>query len=105
MGAPRAPGALMSVALDLDHANDTARPARPGTPSLVGLSRAELAETLEGTGIDAREARMRAAQLWNWIYHRGVTDFEAMSDIGKAFRQTLADSFRIDRPEIVHEQV
>ena len=95
----------MSVTLDLDHANDAAHPARAGTPSLVGLSRAGLAEALGATGIDPREAKMRAAQLWNWIYHRGVTDFDAMSNIGKGFRQTLADSFRIDRPEIVTEQV
>jgi 23S rRNA (adenine2503-C2)-methyltransferase len=96
----------MPTTLNLDHANDAARPPRDaGVRSLVGLSRIELARTLEGTGIEAREARMRATQLWNWIYHRGVTDFEAMSNIGKGFRQTLADNFRIDRPEIVTEQV
>ena len=94
----------MSVALNLDH---TARPALPraGKTPLVGLSRTQLAEALAGAGIEPREAKMRASQLWNWIYHRGVTDFGAMSNVGKGTRNLLADNFRIDRPEIVTEQV
>jgi len=95
----------MSIALNLDHAANAARPAARGKASLVGLGRPELAAALGATGIDAREARMRASQLWNWIYHNGVTDFERMSNIGKGFRQTLADNFMLDRPEIVSEQV
>ena len=95
----------MTIALDLDHAARAARPARAGAMPLVGLSRTELIAALAGTGLDGREAKMRAAQLWNWIYHRGVTDFELMSNIGKDFRQALAGRFRIDRPEIVTEQV
>jgi 23S rRNA (adenine2503-C2)-methyltransferase len=94
----------VSVALNLDHSAQPARP-RAGKAALVGLSRTKLVEALAGTGIDAREAKMRASQLWNWIYHRGVTDFERMSNIGKAARQQLADNFRIERPEIVTEQV
>jgi 23S rRNA (adenine2503-C2)-methyltransferase len=35
----------------------------------------------------------------------GVTDFERMSNIQKGFRQKLADSFQLSRPEIVTEQV
>ncbi|HQZ13277.1 MAG TPA: 23S rRNA (adenine(2503)-C(2))-methyltransferase RlmN [Devosia sp.] len=96
----------MSFALNLDHAdNAAARKLRAGKPSLVGLNRGKLATTLEGAGIEAREAKMRSSQIWNWIYHRGVTDFELMSNIGKGTRQLLADNFRIERPEIVTEQV
>jgi 23S rRNA (adenine2503-C2)-methyltransferase len=96
----------MSIALNLDHAIATARPAAAGgKATLVGLDRAQLAQALAVTGIDPREARMRANQLWNWIYHHGVTDFEAMSNIQKRFRQVLADNFQIERPEIVSEQV
>jgi 23S rRNA (adenine2503-C2)-methyltransferase len=99
-------GTLMSLALNLDYAdNAAARKPRAGKPSLVGLSRGKLSETLATAGIEPREAKMRASQVWNWIYHRGVTDFDVMSNIGKSTRQLFADNFRIERPEIVTEQV
>jgi 23S rRNA (adenine2503-C2)-methyltransferase len=95
----------MTLALNLEHADSPARKAPAGKRPLVGLSRPALTEALADAGIDAREAKMRASQLWNWVYFRGVTDFERMTNIGKGTRQLLADSFRIDRPEIVTEQV
>jgi 23S rRNA (adenine2503-C2)-methyltransferase len=94
----------MSIALDLDFHAHADRP-RPGRQSLVGLMKPELRDTLMGIGLDEREAKMRASQLWNWIYHNGVTDFELMTNIQKGFRQKLADTFLLDRPEIVTEQV
>ena len=95
----------MSIALNLDHAANAARAATPLRRSLVGLGRPELRQTLMGIGLDEREAKMRSNQLWNWMYVNGVTDFERMTNIQKGFRQTLADSFLLDRPEIVTEQV
>jgi len=94
----------MSLALDLDHAS-AIRPERRGKTPLVGLSRADMAQALAAAGIAEREARMRVSQLWNWLYHNGVTDFDRMSNIGKGTKQVLADHFSIDRPEIVTEQV
>jgi len=94
----------MGIALDLSP-KAAARPLTKGTPSLVGLDRGELRSALEGIGLNEREAKMRAGQLWNWIYVNGVTDFDAMSNVQKGLRQRLADAFRIDRPEIVSEQV
>ncbi|MBK8084448.1 MAG: 23S rRNA (adenine(2503)-C(2))-methyltransferase RlmN [Devosia sp.] len=94
----------MSIALDLDHHAHADR-SRPGRASLVGLMKPELRSTLMGIGLDEREAKMRASQLWNWIYHNGVTDFELMTNIQKGFRQKLSDTFLLDRPEIVTEQV
>ena len=64
--------------------------------NLVGLSRAELAE--EMAGIDAEP--FRARQLWHWIYHRGVTDFAAMTNLAKGFRERLADTYELRRPDI-----
>jgi 23S rRNA (adenine2503-C2)-methyltransferase len=72
---------------------------------LVGLSRTELAEALGAVGIPPAQRRMRASQLWGWIYQRGVTDFAAMTNIGKDIRARLAESFDLTRPEIVTEQV
>jgi len=95
----------MSIALSLDHASQPARPPAPRPHSLVGLSKPELRAALASLGLDEREAKMRASQLWNWIYHHGVTDFERMTNIQKGVRQKLADAFLLDRPEIVSEQI
>ena len=95
----------MSIALNLDHASNAARPTTPRRSSLVGLSKPHLRVAMAGIGLDEREAKMRASQLWNWIYVNGVTDFERMSNIQKGFRQTLSDNFLLDRPEIVSEQI
>ncbi len=47
-------------------------------PNLSGLTRAELAAALVESGAVAPDkAKMRAAQLWRWIHHHGVTDFAA----------------------------
>ena len=48
---------------------------------------------------------MRAGQLWSWIYARGATSFEAMSDVSKELRARLAAAYSLDRPQIVSEQV
>ena len=95
----------MSIALNLDHAANEARTRTAGRQSLVGLNKPQLRDTLMATGLDEREARMRASQLWNWIYVNGVTDFERMTNIQKGVRQKLDDTFLLDRPEIVSEQV
>ena len=55
----------------------------PDKPSLVGASRAEIAEMLGGIGVPERERKMRAQQIWHWLYVRGAQDFGPMSSIGK----------------------
>ncbi len=55
-------------------------------PSLVGLTRDGLAAALAGVGIPDRQVRMRAGQLWHWIYLRGATDFDEMTNISKDLR-------------------
>ena len=94
----------MSLALNIDHAT-TPRPAITGSRDLVGLSKKEIAANLGEIGLSERDARMRASQLWNWIYVNGVTDFSAMTNIAKGFRGDLERAFSIGRPEIVSEQV
>jgi 23S rRNA (adenine2503-C2)-methyltransferase len=92
----------MTIVLDLSLAPHAPAPAKA---PLVGLTRPEIAAALVGAGVPEREAKMRANQLWNWIYHHGVTDFERMSNIQKGVRAGLAEHFQLDRPEIVSEQV
>jgi 23S rRNA (adenine2503-C2)-methyltransferase len=74
-------------------------------PSLAGLSRAGLRAALAAIGVPERHLRMRVGQLWSWIYVRGVTDFEAMTDVSKELRALLSNHYSLSRPEIVTEQV
>ena len=77
----------------------------PAKPSLIGLSRAELAERLAEIGIACGQRRMRAQQLWHWIYFRGAMAFDEMTSISKETRAELATHFTVDRPEVVAEQI
>jgi 23S rRNA (adenine2503-C2)-methyltransferase len=79
--------------------------AQEGRPSLVGMPRGKLQEALVGIGVPEREARMRVAQIWQWINHRGIRDFGEMTNVGKTLRHALVDAFTLDRPEVVAEQV
>lgn len=69
--------------------------------NLIGLSREQLIEALAGIG----EKPFRATQLWHWMYHRGETDFEAMTTLGKPLRAKLAEGFYVGRPEIVQSLI
>ncbi len=84
-------------------------PATPATgavkPSLVGATRAGLADFLRALDLPEREIRMRVNQLWNWIYFHGARDFDAMLNVSKALRAKLSDRYTLARPEIVTEQV
>jgi 23S rRNA (adenine2503-C2)-methyltransferase len=73
-------------------------------PDLVGLDREELAAALDAAGVPAAQRRMRANQLWHWIYHRGATSFEAMTTVSKELRAALAEQFRIGRPAVGRRQ-
>ncbi len=73
--------------------------------SLAGATRPELAAALGAIGVPDRELRMRVAQLWHWIYFRGMTDFDAMANVGKGLRRALADAYSLVRPDVVAEQV
>ncbi|MFN7002900.1 MAG: 23S rRNA (adenine(2503)-C(2))-methyltransferase RlmN [Roseinatronobacter sp.] len=76
-----------------------------GKLNLVGLTRAQLAETLIAHGTPEKQAKMRVGQIWQWIYHWGVQDFASMTNLAKAYRAELAEHFQIARPEIVTRQI
>jgi len=79
-------------------------PRDDGRVDLLGLPKKTIAELFEQAGLDARQAKLRAKQVWHWIYHRGVSEFEAMTDIAKTMRPWLTERFVIARPEIVEAQ-
>ncbi|MDZ4272307.1 MAG: 23S rRNA (adenine(2503)-C(2))-methyltransferase RlmN, partial [Erythrobacter sp.] len=79
-------------------------PRADGRIDLLGLSRPRICELFAAAGLDAKAAKLRAKQVFHWLYHRGVTDFDAMTDIAKSMRPWLSERFVIGRPEIVEAQ-
>ncbi|MGY3032494.1 23S rRNA (adenine2503-C2)-methyltransferase [Bradyrhizobium sp. USDA 4354] len=77
----------------------------PAKPSLIGLSRSELADRLGEIGVAPAQRKMRVQQLWHWIYFRGAQSFDEMTSISKGIRADLAQHFTVDRPEVVAEQI
>jgi 23S rRNA (adenine2503-C2)-methyltransferase len=77
----------------------------PDRPSLIGLSRAELMACLGELGVPEKQRKMRAQQLWHWMYVRGAQTFADMTNVSKDMRAQLEARFTVDRPEVVAEQV
>ena len=77
----------------------------PEKPSLVGLTRAQLAALLGAIGVPEAQRKMRVQQLWHWTYFRGFTDFDQMTSLSKELRARLAENFTLARPDVVAEQV
>jgi 23S rRNA (adenine2503-C2)-methyltransferase len=77
--------------------------------SVVGLSTLELKETIAHLGIPA----YRGAQVAEWVYRRTLPNlgggansaFDTMTDLPKALRQRLAESFSINSVELVTKQI
>ena len=77
----------------------------PAKPSLIGLSRAELADRLGEIGVAPAQRKMRVQQLWHWMYFRGAKNFDEMTSISRDMRGELEKYFTVDRPEVVAEQI
>jgi len=92
-----------ATTLDLSRAS---KPLVTSPPNLAGLTREELRLALIAADVCPPEkAKMRASQVWRWIHHYGVVDFDRMSDVAKDTRAKLAEAFTIARPDIVERQV
>ncbi|WP_417464064.1 23S rRNA (adenine(2503)-C(2))-methyltransferase RlmN [Kordiimonas sp.] len=72
--------------------------------NILGLDRAELKAAIAEIGVPEKQVKMRSSQVWHWVYHRGVTSFDDMSNVSKDVRAKLAEHFIIERPEIVEAQ-
>lgn len=64
--------------------------------NLIGIPRTQLNDML----VERGHKPFRTKQLWQWLYWHGVTDFDAMTNLSKDFRQKLADEFVIERPQV-----
>lgn len=60
----------------------------------------EIETELESLG----EPKYRALQVFTWL-HRGVRDFEEMSNLSKPLRQKLRENYSLYRPRVLKKQV
>ena len=79
-----------------------AAPTSEQTPqkvNLLGLTRAQM----EDFFLEHGEKKFRAQQVLKWIHHAGITDFDQMSNLGKALREKLKTIAEVRPPEIVSQ--
>jgi 23S rRNA (adenine2503-C2)-methyltransferase len=76
-----------------------------GPVNLVGLTRDAMRAALIAHGTPEKQAKMRVGQIWQWIYQKGVRDFDQMTNLAKPYRQELAEHFTIQVPEVVTRQL
>jgi 23S rRNA (adenine2503-C2)-methyltransferase len=69
-------------------------------PDLAGLELGELEGVLESLGIE----RFHARQLYRWIYKRGVTDFDRMTDLAKSLRARLRAEVTLSTPTVISDE-
>lgn len=72
--------------------------------NILGLDRDELKAAIATIGVPEKQVRMRTSQVWHWLYHRGISDFNDMLNVSKDVRAKLAEHFIIKRPEVVEAQ-
>jgi 23S rRNA (adenine2503-C2)-methyltransferase len=96
---------LASQSADFVEKTPLERYVAPEKPSLIGLTRTQLADALGEVGVPELQRKMRVQQLWHWMYFRGFTSFDDMTSVSKELRAALAARFTLTRPEIVAEQV
>ena len=99
----------MNHALNISAANPNAPRLNEGETalptSLAGMTRAQLREAAIQIGVDEKKAKMRAEQLWRWIYHYGARSFDDMTNISKDLRAKMAAEFTLTRPKLTERQV
>jgi adenine C2-methylase RlmN of 23S rRNA A2503 and tRNA A37 len=76
-------------------------PGAPDRTDLLGLDRAGLAALCREWG----EKPFRGQQLMRWVHRRFESDFGAMSDLAKGFRETLQARARIEAPRVLSDHV
>ena len=71
-------------------------------------ARVDLAELERGaleTELATRDhPRFHAGQIFRWVYQRGITDAESMTDLPRALRQRLAEDFIAPTPTLVQRE-
>lgn len=75
-------------------------PAPAGAVNLYGLTPREMEELFLASG----HARYHAQQLARWIYQRGASSFDAMTDLSRSLRAEMTMRFRVHRPRLAERK-
>jgi 23S rRNA (adenine2503-C2)-methyltransferase len=67
---------------------------------IAELELTELEAALESRGHE----RYHARQLYRWIYRRGVTDFDRMTDLSRTLREQLPTEFTLATPKVISDE-
>ncbi len=76
-----------------------------GKANLVGMTRDQMRDALIAAGTPEKQAKMRVGQVWQWVYHWGVRDFDRMTNLAKDYRTLLAENFVLEVPQVVTRQI
>lgn len=76
-----------------------------GRVNLVGMTRPTMRKALVAKGTPEAKAKMRVAQIWQWIYQKGAREFQCMTNLAKEYRNFLQENFSIAVPEITRRLV
>lgn len=71
-----------------------------GALNLLGMPQEALENLFTGWG----EKPYHARQLMRWVYQRGLTRFDDMTDLSKSLRQRLREEALIELPEVLAQQ-
>ncbi|MEI6737836.1 MAG: 23S rRNA (adenine(2503)-C(2))-methyltransferase RlmN [Pseudomonadota bacterium] len=74
--------------------------AQGDKPNLMGMTLPEMTAFFAGMG----EKPFRAKQVFRWIHHFGVDQFDAMTDLAKSLREKLPGVAVIEAPHLMSEQ-
>lgn len=91
--------------MTINIASDRAAVVKAAVPmrekiNLLGMSEQALVDYVQSLG----EKPFRARQLMKWIHRSGVDCFDEMTDLSKAFRQTLHERAEVRAPDIVSQE-
>jgi 23S rRNA (adenine2503-C2)-methyltransferase len=75
-------------------------PDSSAAQDIAGLELRELEERLRDEGVEP----FRARQLYRWIFKRGVSDFEEMTDLSKVLRSRLGALFVVSSPRVAAKE-
>ncbi|AWV07320.1 50S rRNA methyltransferase [Lysobacter maris] len=82
-------------------ASSVAAGGADGRRNIFDLDRSSLEDFFEQ---ELGEKRFRAHQVMKWIHHRHVTDFDGMTDLGKALRAKLEERAVVHAPEVIFDK-
>ncbi len=105
MTATDSSAAPLSAPITQDVLTIPRKAAEGGKTNIVGLTRDQLRAALIAAGTPEKQAKMRLGQIWQWVYHWGVRDFAAMTNLAKDYRALLDDHFVIELPQVVTRQI